>query len=561
MTSIKRDIDINNDDDSNDTPLLKISKHNHENSNTTTTTTTIDNYFYSIWRNNYTRRCIRNKVFQDKNIKLDLEYLNNNHKYLSVLSDIDKIDNNISSSIVIVNGKSNDLIQLSNNRYRHLVNRINTNQEELDCDLLHEGLVTLRVVSDRLTTFRGNIPQSLLYLDLLELQHSSNVDQLLLNLPSTLKELELPYGYRIKTNKKIVLPQSLEVFKYDAKCSEIKKFVVPPNRIYKYLSVRAENLSELHWLYSQCWIINLEIKLGSEDPIPPVPSHIKRLVINTYSTTIGEDMIPKDLKTLIIQNDAYIPINFLRDMPFLKYLDLQKLDIKLEKGILPPTLTYLGLQDYNHPIEVNVLPEGLKELDLDNFDQELQVGVLPQSLMNLRLDEYQQRLKPFVLPNRLEYLRMSVFHGLLERNALPTSLFALELIDYRLIEAFENVDQLNNLTYLEVDQLTPSLVRVISKCKDLEILFESVDIEFDLRDTQIEHLVLKFQIYGDDELTMDPSFIPSNIKSLRLHNCQINSNNVVPKSCLNLLSDQEDLDTSLIPKTTKYQKIQKPQQP
>jgi len=568
MTSLKRnkEDENNNNDSSNDKQQspssVKICKYNHNNN----TTTTRDNYFYLIWRNNYTRSCIRNKVLENREIKLNIKYLKRNHQYLSVLSDKDKIDNNIYFKLVI-----KDISYLNKNRYKYLINSLcitikeeeEEDEEELNCGLLHEGLIRLKVV--RLTTLTGNLPQSIRYLDLSGLSgYTSNIDELLLHLPSNLKELELPNQYIIKTNEKIILPQSLEVFKYSsAQCSKLMKFVVPPNRVYKDIKARAEEPSEVEWLLNQCWIIDLEFNIRSEDSVVPLPSHIKHLSLSSRHI-IGENMLPKGLVSLIINKDIYCSINLISDMPYLKYLEIKELHIKLQKGMLPSTLETLLIWYHDHPLEVGVLPEGLTELYFHHYDIELQVGVLPCSLKRLTLSQYQESLKPYVLPYGLESLCMDLFKDPLERNVLPTSLTRLQLTEYESEDgAFKEVDQLYSLRYLYLPNLIPSLVRVISNCRTLSIEFSHANVEFDLRDAQIEHLVLIFHLYGEEEydddelLVLNRSLVPLNVQSLRLQDCRIESNDVVPWSCKYLYSNQEDLDTSLLPKTTKYKYIQK----
>jgi len=550
MESHKRNIDDNNNSNyMQQSRSLKISKHNHDSN-----ITTIDNYFYLIWRNKYTRRCIRNIVLENRDIKLDIEYLNNNYKYLSLLSDKDKIEYNIFIRLEI--GFKNFKLY-SKNSYKHLINSIHIRkhrEKERNSDLFHEGLVKVKIDSHNLITFRDNLPQSLMYLDLSLFECPSGVDRLILHLPSNLKVLELPPYYLIQTKEKIILPPSLEVLKYETKCSELKKLVVPPSRVYRDVKVFVCEPNDLQWLHSQYWLRDVYVNILFHHSVS-VPSHIKRLSIHFYEKIMGKDHpIPKDLESLKIVNTIGFPINFLSDMPYLKDLHIDW-DIKFEKGIMPPTLESLIIYRHNHPIEHGVLPPGLTELHISQYNQELQVGVLPLSLKKLILNEYNQHLKPFVLPNRLEYLSMKSFKGSLEHNVLPTSLTRLELPHFLFQESFKRVDQLNNLRYLFIYTLRASLARVISNCKSIELKFQRVETDFNLRDAQIEQLTLIYH-QSIKPITLEPSFIPSKIKSLTIDSCLIESNDVVPRSCLYLYSRKIHLNTSLIPSTTKYVQLQ-----
>jgi len=46
--------------------------------------------FYSIWRNGYLRKSIRNNVLSISTIRITLEYLNDNHQFPSLLTDDNK---------------------------------------------------------------------------------------------------------------------------------------------------------------------------------------------------------------------------------------------------------------------------------------------------------------------------------------------------------------------------------------------------------------------------------------------------------------------------------------
>jgi len=125
---------------------------------------------------------------------------------------------------------------------------------------------------------------------------ATNLDQLLIHLPSSLKELKLPQDYRIQTNEKIILPPSLDMFRYHTRCSELMKFVVPPNKEYNNIRARIEESSDVEWLHNQCWVIRILVNIDSaEHSVPHMPSHIKHL--NIYmSPTIGENVLPKGLE-------------------------------------------------------------------------------------------------------------------------------------------------------------------------------------------------------------------------------------------------------------------------
>jgi len=130
-------------DDSDRQQSLSSLYKSKDNIDGNSSNTTLDKYFYSFWRNNYILRCIRNKVLENINIKIDFEYLNDNYQYLSLLSDKDKMDNNIYFKIELT---VKELSLFSNNSNKHLINSIgiHTNREEqgeINCDLLYEGLL------------------------------------------------------------------------------------------------------------------------------------------------------------------------------------------------------------------------------------------------------------------------------------------------------------------------------------------------------------------------------------------------------------------------------------
>jgi len=539
MTSLKRNIDDNNNN--SNVQSLKISKHDHDSN----ITATIDHYFYSIWRNTYTRRCIRNSVLQNKEIKLfnldnlvnkqNFEYLNNNHQYLSLLSDQDKLDYNIFFKLVISN---QNLDQLSNNSYKHLINSIHIitkEKTEINCDLVHDGVVKLVCNLQTQNKCIGRLPQSLKFLTFVDLYSNNyDIDQVLLHLPSNLRNLVLPKNYKFKCSQDIGLPPSLEVFKfYSSVQSSLGKIVVPPqsNRVYKDVCAKVSS-NDFEWLQNQNWIIDIQLHGGNDRPIP---SHIKKVGVHKMSQ-ITEHTLPRGLESLYVSEELVFPISFIRDMPYLKHLDIENFDIKLEKGMLPLTLESIYLCSYNQQIELDVLPPGLTKLQLMDFNQELQVGVLPQSLKILQMVSYKHILKPFVLPNKLKTLWMQNFNQPLESNTLPTSLVRLKLNSHKL-GTFKDIDQLNKLKSITVHSLTPSISRVIANCNNIIITFNDISQDLDLRDTQIEHL----QLWSESTAVIPllATFIPSHLKSLKLKNLRIEYNNIIPSSCLYLESDQK----------------------
>ncbi|KAF2073840.1 hypothetical protein CYY_004836, partial [Polysphondylium violaceum] len=95
--------------------------------------------FYLIWRNKYTRQLIRNLVCQNLVIWVDKEYLIENHQYLALFTNKDKLDYNISIRNV---GRYLDI-----NNNRDLINdvKLQVDSDDFDFNEIHDGVHTLKL--------------------------------------------------------------------------------------------------------------------------------------------------------------------------------------------------------------------------------------------------------------------------------------------------------------------------------------------------------------------------------------------------------------------------------
>ncbi|KAF2078456.1 hypothetical protein CYY_000206 [Polysphondylium violaceum] len=503
-------------------------KHNCSNNN--------NRYFYSLWRNRYIRDCIRNNVCSDTFIDATIEYLNNNHRFLSLFSYNEKVEYNIIIHVKIKN--RDDVIEYVNNKHRDLIDRIsivngvdvtidNDQQQQqqqqqpsrvirYDCDLFHQGLQSLSFPNQKHMVGSGKLPDSIRKLTISEAvdKNINNplVDMILAELPSQLERLSLPRGLNINVPT-CKLPNTLKDFRFRGTYENLKPFVVPPNKVFD-CTIDVKSDQDLQWLTQHTWV-NQAIFKTEFDATRVLPSHL-----------------------------TSIKIDFL--------------DGRLEKGILPSSLTSLYIFDYDEPLEVGVLPPGLLELDLPDYDHPLEQGHLPDSLTELDLGSYNQPLEPFVLPNNLTRLTMYSFNQeCFQANTLPHSLSYLQLWSFK--GSFEHVGSLDNPLYncympqLIVDTLHESVATLLQNVTTIKITTNQIGNNVYLKDTAIQDLVI---VYRSDRYNLYPGFLPSTLQKLDIIGLDIKMDNLIPQSCIYLKTDIVDLNSKLIPlsvQITKYE--------
>ncbi|KAF2075528.1 hypothetical protein CYY_003169 [Polysphondylium violaceum] len=494
-----------------------------------TISTTNTHRFYSLWRNRYIRDCIRNNVCRDTLIYATIEYLNNNHRYLSLFSYNDKVEYNIIIHFKIKN--RDDVIGYVNNKHRDLIDRIsiangvevaidNDQQQQqaskvdrFDCNLFHQGLRSLSFYNQHIVG-SGKLPDSIRELTIeSRLRNNINnplVDMILSELPPKLELLYLPSGLNINVPT-CRLPDTLNEFSFRATHENLKPFIVPQNKVFD-CTIDIKTDKDIQWLVQHTWVQQAAF-WTKYDATRVLPSHL-----------------------------TSIKIDFL--------------DGRLEKGILPSSLTSLYIFDYNEPLEVGVLPPGLLELDLPDYDHPLEQGHLPDSLTELGLGHYNQPLEPFVLPNNLTRLTMDSFNQeCFQANTLPRSLSYLQFWSFK--GSFEHVGPLDNPVFngykphLIVDSLHESVATLLQNVTTFKISTNQIGSNVYLKGTAIQDLGF---VYMSDRYNLYPGFLPSALQKLDIIGLDIKMDNLIPQSCVYLKTDIVDLNTKLIPLSVKIEK-------
>ncbi|KAF2072530.1 hypothetical protein CYY_006147 [Polysphondylium violaceum] len=527
----------------------------------------MDTLFYSVWRNTILRKDIRKKVCQNLLIDINLEYLNDNHQYISLLSLQDKIDYNIYFKLFIKEGE--ELKEYYNNPHKHLVDDIkihhfnrnkNVPPEEniFDADIICYGVRRLLLHEDHVTNVRGRLPPTITELyfngDNSKLTYNlrfgnKELDAMISSLPN-LRKLVLPNNYQV--TDKIELPSTLVEFKHQSSCDNLRKITVTPTTPIqlKGCEVNVEDLDDLAWFRDKPWYTNLEIIADGTITRGAIPQHVTKLTFPFYQETrVEEGAIPAGLEEL--DCPLTIPLTIIKGLGHLKILNLHSASQPLEKDLLPKSLESFSIYKDNLPFLPDVLPQGLKNLQSTHFDLDLQVGSLPHSLKKLEFSTFDQKLDPFVLPSSLTWLNMFRFTGKLVKNSLPSSLQVLKLNSFT--GSFEFVEPLPELFVLQVDTLQPSVTNLFSKHninseKRVKITFKTIGDQVSLQDLPIQHLHL---YNGHMRSTLSAKLVPKRIKSLRLNGLDIKSSGLIPNSCIYLEASNKDA-VNFIPSTTKH---------
>ncbi|KAF2070321.1 hypothetical protein CYY_008358 [Polysphondylium violaceum] len=468
--------------------------------------------FYLIYRNQYIRQLIRNLVCQDVSIRVDEEYLEENHQYLALFHNKHKIDYNI---FICFKGNAGDYLDI-NNSNRDLINvvELSINDDDFDLSEIHDGVRKLSLTTENNdTSVTGKLPPSITWLRLTDDIHDdhqpSYTQQILSNLPSSLQKLELNIP-RESITIPCIMPESLTdiltdgLLYYDV----MKWFVVPSNRVYKSCEIYIDSVESFEWLLANKWIPKVRITRSGSNMMAgryQLPSHVTN--VEVYGIIEDQSFFPQTLEALSCGYGT--PISHLAHLKVLRIGG--DYPINLERGVLPSTLQELRL-DYNHPLEslcANVLPLSLTELYLGVFNQPLNAFVLPSKLKTLYMQNFRQPILP--------------------PNSLPVSLINLSIGGFN--GSFDQYQPLDNLKKQQVNSLNPSLATLLTNVKKLYLLVFNKGGNGDpsgcLYNTSIRSLYLEFIC----EKALYPNTFPLTLKYLTLVNANLESDDIIPSGC------------------------------
>ncbi|KAF2078472.1 hypothetical protein CYY_000222 [Polysphondylium violaceum] len=527
------------------------------------------NLFLSIYRNCYIRSLIRNNVFKDTIIDIpDIEYLNNNHQYLSLFSNDDKLKYNIYITLEI--NSTQDLFQFMNNSFKSLVNDIELyvgvdllqqypllfSNDIIDLRrLLHDGVDRLSFDIDKVLHCAGVVmPLSVreLFIKSGETQYNDSLvtslllESMLCNLPTGLKVLAIPDCFQLSGSNeetRFRLPDSIVDLRYSGECACLDRFIVPPNKVFEGTVAKASSLKHLDWLRDKQWInkVYLHEAISNRTYINQtnqIPSHIKK--IDVYGMVFGAENVtvleslPHGLLEITCEKmeciDEQQPVGTLlkHHLPHLKRLAVAQWPDRITDGTFPDSLEYLLIYEYYKALDAHVLPSNLKSLNLGYLNQPLEIGSLPNSITNLSLDSFDQPLQTSVLPSQLKHLNMYRFTNTIEPRSLPRSLSTLYLNMFQ--GTFQHVCALDNLTKLIVHTLNQSIVNVLVNVTKIALSFTSIADNTSLSNTHITDLCLQ-NLDWNEILTLQDGFLPVCLVKLELTRIDIQSINTIPPSC------------------------------
>ncbi|KAF2078481.1 hypothetical protein CYY_000231 [Polysphondylium violaceum] len=488
--------------------------------------------FYLIWRNQYIRKLIRNRVCQNLVINVNENYLIRNHQYLSLFTNRDKLDYNIG---IRFEGRDDDYLDINSNN-RDLINVVDFKKDtgNFNLDIILDCVQKLSF-STNSNTMRatGKLPPSITWLQLMKDDFyciKPLAQQILSNLPDNLQWLELGSHLQYNFTSPCIMPQSLTDIKSSSYFyyQNLKWFVVPPNKVYKSCVLYIDSMESFEWLLENKWICNVEIDpnvlimlMGQYQ----LPSHVTKVNVNV-GIVRDISFLPQTLESL--EGIYGASFSHLTQLKVLKIYDISV--EKLEKGVLPPLLQEL-LIIYNYPLEIDVLPPHLTALCLPIYDCPLYTNVFPASLTSINLGSFKQPFHPFVLPNKLKSLSMQKFtQPTFPPNSLPLSLSDLALDRFK--GSFDQCQPLDNLQSLKICSLVPSLATLLTNVKKLDIEVAG-DNDDDLSgtclaNTSIKSLYLKFVF----QRTLYPNTFPPTVRYLTLINADLKSDDVIPSGCV-----------------------------
>jgi len=438
----------------------------------------MDNLFFSVWGNHYTRDLIRNQVFNDTVITINLPYLLNNFKNLL------KIDTNYTHIKLIIYPN-------------HF-----TKYKDQFCDFPFKRLITwIKFSKD----FNLPLPQQDFFPPELKiLDFGLGFDQPLeeCKLPNTsLHTLYLSHYFNRKL-KENDLPDSLTSLHFgDIYSHPLEINILPKNLEFLQLGLFSPPITNVQVLPKS--LTKLSISNSKNQIISPKvfyeTSLLDLTVGGVYQDPIIEPLFPKNLESLVLKKFAS-PIK-----PFL----------------FPNTLTSLNINNFypfNQPIFKNSFPSTLTTLYLNVQDSELneQDGFLPPTLTNLHFFFKSKRVSSQLLPRSIQYLKIGI-NGLedpLPNNFFPENLLDLELLDFQLPFTTRNMipPKVINLTLgctllqpLEIGDLPISLRK---------LQFTTIDqpIEIGLLPPLLTHLIFP----NSHSFMISSGSIPSSVKYLIL---------------------------------------------
>ncbi|KAF2078465.1 hypothetical protein CYY_000215 [Polysphondylium violaceum] len=484
------------------------------------------------------KKIIRSKICRDLKIKVDLKYLDDNHGYLSLLSEKDKIDNNIFIELCILD--EDELNGYYDHPHRCLIDTLDIDMLAhnmlLDSGFIHRGVRVLYFPMSEGIRFIGDLPDTITEL---HLGQWHNANHFLWNLPPHLTLLSIPSVYRVQ--RRCVMPDTLTRLDYTFPVDKetLDNIVVSPNRNRELggakLLVRSRDSFPLIHRYK--WVTQIRVS-PSLLPLEPnqIPEHIES--INVKNSLYGSK---QDLECLNLWNPGVLPRG-------LKSFSDPNFCGDLVKGLLPDSLTSLLISSFR-PIQVGVFPNSITEMTL-TYTFPLQAGTLPLSLTKLTLNDYNLPLCSHVMPNRLKELHIPQFNKTLEPDSLPASLTSLRLD--RFTRSFKSVGPLCNLTQLHVESFNASISILLAHTKQIHLSTEYIDWSTSpsLLNTPIETLRISIKL---DRTPIPMSFLPHSLVKLEINNFYINSLDVIPNSCLLLttINDTDHVNPVFLPKSTK----------
>jgi len=467
----------------------------------------IDTLFYTIWRDIYLRKYVRNQIFRNKTKVATLEYLYFNHQYLALLSDDDKRTFNINVYLYINVSEIDEYIEYKNKYNINIIDILHC-EDWISFDHLPiQGLRKLIFVID--DSFRDSgckLPDSIEELVLAyseDSEYNDQFDRILDSLPRNLKILSLPTDF--KFTKQCVLPETLQDLDYNSNRDSLCHLVVPQddvarNRVFEKCIMEAESIRDLEWLKDKTWIRKCHIVGEQSITVPKnvISSHIRELLVYNRNVVFEQEAIPASLEFVYFCTEMMVT--------------------------------------------QGMLPNGLKIFYHQSFKQPLEPGLIPDSIETLLLNYYNHPLSPNALPKHLKVFEAPLFNQELSHQSLPTSLNVLSLRAFT--GSFSSVGPLDHLRTVKIQILNQSISTLLSNVKDIYLQFESIGSGVTLLNTVIEKL--KINSTSRSPLSLPINFFPASLKHLDISNIQIKSHGIINDGCVSVISNQE-INHSFIP--------------
>ncbi|KAM9955480.1 hypothetical protein ACTFIW_000082 [Dictyostelium discoideum] len=111
----------------------------------------------------------------------------------------------------------------------------------------------------------------------------------------------------------------------------------------------------------------------------------------------------------------------------LKLPPLWNRELITDGGLFPNCLKFLDLASYSYPIGENVLPPNLESLIINSWNLPIEKNTFPQSITYLSMKSFNERLTPSSLPKNLKTLILHKYNVLLVPNCFPQSIRLIKL--------------------------------------------------------------------------------------------------------------------------------------